>query len=298
MTASTSCNTLLRARVSRLARLVGRLEKGDRNAVHPVRVAARRLREIVPVLQLEADASRKVTSRLRRVTRRLSKPRDLDVALALATTLAHEIRGHREAFARIAEDLSSKRARRRIAHTIERAAADGRRAVKRLTRLLNKMDDASLRDTRSRAVMWALRARVAHRAADARRAVNGTGAVYLPDRLHRARVALRKLRYGVELLADFAGTAMTTELKPIVNAQEQLGHLRDMDQLIATARRLQGRLTTDEKASLALDELIVALDRRARQWHAGYLEARPALLATCERLVGRAPAATVRRKVS
>jgi CHAD domain-containing protein len=298
MTASPPCNVLLRARALRLARLVARLEKGDRSAVHGARVAARRLREIVPILQLEAETSRKVMSRLRHVTRRLSKPRDLDVALALASTLAQELRGHRDAFTRVGEDLGSKRARGRMTHAIERAAADGRRATKRLQRVLAKMDGAPLSATRARAVTWALKARVAHRASAARRAVQGTGAVFLPDRLHEARIALRKLRYAVELLAEMSGTSLAPDLKPIVQVQDQLGHIRDVGPIIASARRLQARLTTaDEKASLALDELVIALERRSRQWHANYLQARPSLLAACDRLVGRAPSAA-RRKVS
>jgi CHAD domain-containing protein len=299
MTASLSCNDVLRTRALRLARLVARLEKGDRNAVHSARVAARRLREVVPLLQLEAETSRKVMSRLRRVTRRLSKPRDLDVAQALATSLARELRNHRDAFARVAEDLTAKRTRGRITHAVERAAADGRRAVKRLQRVLDKIDDVPISATRDRAVTWALKARVAHRAAAARRAVHGTGAVYLPERLHDARIALRKLRYGVELLGEVTRTSMAAELKPIVHAQDQLGHIRDAQSLVASARRLQGRLpAADEKVSLALDELVVALERRSRQWHAGYLETRQVLLASCERLVGRAPAASHRRRVS
>ena len=54
------------------------------------------------------------------------------------------------------------------------------------------------RQTRARMALGARRAR-RRRALALRQAIDQAGAVYLAERLHAARIALKKLRYGLEL---------------------------------------------------------------------------------------------------
>ena len=56
---------------------------GDPRAVHRARVATRRLRELLPLLQLEGRAAQKLGKGLRKVTRRLGGARELDAILAV-----------------------------------------------------------------------------------------------------------------------------------------------------------------------------------------------------------------------
>ena len=48
------------------------VEDGDVDALHRARVASRRLREVLPVLQLDSDVARKLNRRLRKITDRNS----------------------------------------------------------------------------------------------------------------------------------------------------------------------------------------------------------------------------------
>ena len=51
------------------------VEDGDVRAIHRTRVASRRLRELLPVLQLDPDTTAKLIRRLRKVTRQLAHVR-------------------------------------------------------------------------------------------------------------------------------------------------------------------------------------------------------------------------------
>jgi CHAD domain-containing protein len=72
---------LLKTRLERFSRATRGIESGDAHALHRTRVASRRLRELVPVLQLPSQTTRKLNRRLRKVTKRLCAVRELDVML-------------------------------------------------------------------------------------------------------------------------------------------------------------------------------------------------------------------------
>ena len=78
---------LLKARLDRFSRVLQGVENGDITALHRARVASRRLRELLPVLQLDYDVAVKLNRRLRRVTARLGTVRELDVLLLLIDEL-------------------------------------------------------------------------------------------------------------------------------------------------------------------------------------------------------------------
>ena len=79
MPGSTYRHDLLRKRLAVFTRALHGLEEGDVRALHRARVASRRLREILPILQLERGVTRKLVRRLRKVTDRLGTVRELDV---------------------------------------------------------------------------------------------------------------------------------------------------------------------------------------------------------------------------
>src|SRR5262245_34996096 len=78
---------LIKPRLDRFTRALRGLDDGDVKALHRARVASRRLRELVPVLQLPPDLARKLSRRLRKVTKRLGNVRELDVLLQLTDDL-------------------------------------------------------------------------------------------------------------------------------------------------------------------------------------------------------------------
>ena len=61
--------------------LLQRVEKGDVRALHRARVASRRLRELLPVLQLDAATARKLGGGSAKSRSRSGTVRELDVLL-------------------------------------------------------------------------------------------------------------------------------------------------------------------------------------------------------------------------
>ena len=128
-------------------------------------------------------------------------------------------------------------------------------------------------------------------------AIEDAGAVYLPERLHAVRIALKKLRYAVELAAEIAGQQTTPELRTLKRGQDLLGRLHDLQVLIDRVRQLQASLTPpDLVAWREFDELVTSLENDCRRLHARYMRARPALLAICDRDGARPSASAVRRR--
>jgi CHAD domain-containing protein len=92
---STRRYDLLRSRLDSFTRTLPGLESGEIGAVHRARVASRRLRELLPVLEIEQAVARKIGRRLRKLTRRLGDVRDLDVITLLVDELNPPIRSAR-----------------------------------------------------------------------------------------------------------------------------------------------------------------------------------------------------------
>ena len=113
-----------------------RIHKGDVEALHGTRVASRRLRELVPLLKLDPDTSRKLGRQLGKVTRRLGKVRELDVLLLVIEELNRNGGYSSAALKQLATDVETERAvaRERLAaklphRRLKRIAAKLRRAA-------------------------------------------------------------------------------------------------------------------------------------------------------------------------
>src|SRR5262245_36171709 len=162
---------LLKPRLDRFTRALRGLDKGDVRALHRARVASRRLRELVPVLQLPPDAARKLGRRLRKVTVRLGKIRELDVMLELTDELRASYPRHDSALRRIRSAVVQEReaARDRLTHRLP--IEDLRRIVNKLERARHDLrDDEATRTavrtpSRSTVTGWAADARTTQRAA-------------------------------------------------------------------------------------------------------------------------------------
>src|ERR1700674_3350724 len=104
---------LLHKRLEQFTRMLHGLNEGDVRALHRTRVASRRLREILPVLQVDADVARRLGRRLRKVTRRLGAVRELDVLGLLTDELQESGRYDGQAVRRLAFVIGGERARAR-----------------------------------------------------------------------------------------------------------------------------------------------------------------------------------------
>src|SRR6202163_2994866 len=197
---STRRYDLLRSRLDRFTRTLHGLESGEIGAVHRARVASRRLRELVPVLGLEQPAVRKLGRRLRKLTRRLGSVRDLDVLTLLVDELRESGGLPDRALRRVGGAVLQARDEARGALSLTAVAADLKRVGRKLEALAAKLEPVDRE--RSPAWRWAVDARVSRRAFTLKAAIEKAGAVYLPERLHRVRLGLKKLRYGVELVVE------------------------------------------------------------------------------------------------
>jgi CHAD domain-containing protein len=283
----TARTELLRKHLDRFATAVNRAAKGDVRALHRTRVASRRLRELIPLLQGDPDVARKLGRRLRKVTRRLGSIRELDVLLLLID----ELRARREfspALARVAITVSKERDDARGDLSAAMPFDEARRTARRLARVLERLREAEQSistHVSAEAWRWAIDARMAARAARLTATMTDAGAVYLPDRLHAVRIALKKLRYSVELATEAAGQRPSADLRTLKRSQDALGRLHDLQVLIDRVRQIQASLVPPSVSVWhGLDRLVTALENDCRRLHARYMRQRPRLGAIAARL--------------
>ena len=104
------------------------------------------------------------------------------------------------------------------------------------------------------------------------------GAVYLPERLHAVRIAVKKLRYAVELSTEAAGErggdgSARAEARP--GAARPAARLQ---MLIDAVRQTQASLTPPSVTVWRdLDALVASLEDDCRRLHARYMRMRDEL---------------------
>jgi CHAD domain-containing protein len=297
MPASRHRYDLLRRRLDLFTRMLPGVEEGDARALHRTRVASRRLRELLPILQLDNDLTRKLGRRLRRVTTRLGSVRELDVLILLLDELHESGRYHEGGLSRVAGAVAHERDEQRKKLAAKLPVAELRRMADKLDDVAEELEAAPRASTRrcEAAWRWAVEARIARRAERLLRAMREAGAVYLPERLHVVRIALKKLRYAVELASDIAGDKKNPDLRTLRHAQDVLGRMHDLQVLIDRVRQIQAASASDIRAERELEAIVDTLENDCRRLHARYVRDRTALGALCTRLLARLPATPARR---
>jgi CHAD domain-containing protein len=287
MPPSITRSELLKRRLDGLTRALPDLEQGDVRALHRARVASRRLRELVPVLQLDHASSKKLSRRLRKLTSHLGAVRELDV-LMLGIDEMHEARRVQSgALARVGVAVSKDRdhARRRL--FAQTPIEDIWRLTRKLDRCLAelKLLETSSSRAAARNWKWSVDNRLERRATRLAAAIHDAGAVYIPERLHAVRIALKKLRYAFELSNEVAGVRSDADLRAFKRAQDLLGRMHDLQVLIERVRQEQASLTPPNIAVWReLDTLMLSLEDDCRRLHARYMRARDDLAAIADRL--------------
>jgi CHAD domain-containing protein len=281
---------VLRQRVSRLVRALPAAARGDVTAVHDARVATRRLREVVPVLA-KGKRARALLREARKLTRALGPVRELDVVLM---TLAEM--GERADLS----DASIDVVRRAVQEERQRwRPALGVRLIRttvaaRAASLLRELQEQGTSRVIAARIVEA-DARRGRRARRLREAIEEAAGLYLPDRLHAVRIAVKKLRYSAEIMHDLRGLRRTGEqavvamsrasagrIRTLRRAQEQLGRLRDLEVLAMRVRAVQGTAhVSGLQTSAELDRMVRRIETDCRTLHSGYVSSRPALLEVC-----------------
>jgi CHAD domain-containing protein len=281
---------LIRQRLNALTRALPGATKGDPLLVHQARVATRRLREALPLV-VSGSRGRKLERRVRRLTRALGPVRELDVALEMLGALTTGAEAPRGAIAKLRQVVLEERQRMH-------------------TEMLTRVGRVDLGKLRHRAVSAAARGssggrdpkraadaqlRVARRAVRLREAIDNAAGLYLPDRLHAVRIAVKKLRYAMEVAKELSGSRATARIRTLKETQDLLGRMHDHEVLIARVRGVQGSKAPNLRLSGDLDKLVRRLETECRQIHGQYMALRKKLLtiadATASPRARQAPAA-------
>jgi CHAD domain-containing protein len=122
------------------------------------------------------------------------------------------------------------------------------------------------------------------------------GVLYASGPLHDVRVAIKKLRYAIEL-SDEVGDRQPGAVTTLKDAQDLLGRQHDLEIFLMWERQLQ--LPGPRRGSWrGLAALTQGIEKDCRELHARYMRERPALIALTARIgvVDTTPAiADVRR---
>jgi CHAD domain-containing protein len=294
---STTRSELLRKRVDQFTRALRAMESGDVRALHQARVASRRMRELVPMLQLARATGRKVGRRLRKITARLGTVRELDVLLIQIDELHVSGRRGSGGLGRVGVRVSKARDEARKRLSGELPTNQMARLARKLDGIADDLADAERASSKSaaRSWRWAIEARVAKRARRLADAIESAGAVYLPERLHTVRIAVKKLRYAVELSVEAAGERGNLDVRLLKRGQDLLGRVHDVQMLIDQVRQTQASLAPPSITIWReLDTLVASLEDDCRRLHGRYMRLRDALAAAAERRAQRAQASSSR----
>ncbi len=293
MPVSTSCDELLRSRLKPFTRMLRPLQKGGGRSVHRMRVASRRLRELLPILAVEPRTADSLGRRLRKVTKRLGAVREPDALLELLGRLRELHRYDDRALARTIAAITDERSKALNRLQTRLPTGELRRIAAKFEKIQAALTQRGAKAAPRRAWSWAIDARAAQRARALKAAVEDAGPLYLPDRLHHVRIALKKLRYAVELEGDVSPDRQwRVDIAALKRTQDLLGRLRDRQVLIERVREVQTSLQpADLSVWRNLDDLMAAVEKDCRRLHARYLHEAPVLLAMCDRVGGRTRAA-------
>jgi CHAD domain-containing protein len=237
--------------------------EGDPEALRRVRIATRRLRATLPLVAnaTTGAATRRVKRDLKRVGRALGPSRELLVSREELNRAAREHAWNDHDVAGVERWLD-----RRIA----RADRVRRRKLRRLdvTALSERLGTLTLAVTNAApSIVWGrvVSHLLVRRTTRAARARDACGTLYEPEHLHALRIALKKLRYTVELVdvaTDLRGAALAAALKQV---QQRYGRLHDRQILLAEVRACaaSGRSRTAPACTTIID----GLEAECRRWH-------------------------------
>jgi CHAD domain-containing protein len=240
--------------------------EGDPVAMHRARVASRRLREALGVVEaLKLDAR---VGGLRRDARRSGKAigplRELLVAEGELTKAAARHGWQPDTVARIERRLEQQREQRQPRMHARLETIDVERCRERVSAILSRLNASSASDE-WREIFSAF---LTTRAGRTMAAIDACGTLYLPDTLHDLRIETKKCRYLLEL----GVAAHLPGLKPVARAlkrvQRGLGQLHDLQVL---QDDINAAMTTSRSDEAALAAAVEDLERDCRTWHAELL---------------------------
>jgi inorganic triphosphatase YgiF len=264
----------------------------DPEGVHQMRVAIRRLRSAFSGFGRLIDPAERarLSGAAKTIVNGLGAARDWDVFLTELLAPVAAARPNDAALMRLADAAKAARAR---GYAEARAAIQAPSYTHYMLQLRRWIEARGWRDgATARAVAWLGRPVVdfaTHRLGKRHRNAlerGGNFAELSPTARHRARIALKKLRYATEFFeALYPKKRTRSYLAALKELQDDLGHLND----VAVAEKLIGSLI--ERAGAGAE----SADLRAAGglmlgWHArGVTDIEPAVLRAWDEFAGREP---------
>ncbi len=268
MNVRTSYDSLWLKRLDALSASWPEFLAGHPDALHKARVASRRLRAALPVVgaSLSPAKVKKLRRTLRDMTRWLGPIRELDVELALLEQGAAGEAISGSALTLVRRELAARRQALRDRLGDEPPVADLKKLIKKLERV------AEAKGKRRSA----LAATLLRRAKRLKSALDEAGPLYAPERLHSARIATKKLRYGLEIAQDAGEVRARGLVNVLKREQERLGHLHDLQALLKHVREAASSPRVGSRLA-DLTAYADGLERDCRQLHAQFVEHRDAM---------------------
>jgi len=268
--------TLLEFQASALRTQLGSVFDGDADAVHDARVATRRIRELLRLLRFdESRGDDDITGAFAAIGRALGRVRDVDVRLTLIRELEMHTPQAAPSLVLVRQHFEANRLKRvrRLIKTLERLEID---------KLLATVTETCRGSVRMRLASAGWRGQVRDLVVErARMAIeeiaHATG-VYFPNRAHRARVAIKRLRYTAEILEATGGRQLHPIIKSLSKVQGILGDLHDRQDLGDWLWRHHKRDGVDA-GHVKVTRQVLAAD--VQEMHRKYLSNRAAVRAAC-----------------
>jgi CHAD domain-containing protein len=260
---------VVRDNVSLLFRVWDGARDGKVESVHQARIATRRLRASLEVLGAGAD----VIKLCRSLGRNFGRVRELDAAHELMADFASTVPAAAAVLGIVGSEIDARRLRAR------------RRLVKALDAITPRpLAHVGARRYASALKFWTdwhegLIAAVSARTRALRRAVDDAPMVYMPNRLHRVRIALKKLRYTLEIAAATGTSIDRRAMRDATKMQDLLGRMHDLQTTRKLIRRMPmagGRMSDERKL---LDAVMTS---ECASLHAKYLSRRERLGGICD----------------
>ncbi len=239
---------LIRQRVTALGRALPAATKGDVTSLHLARVATRRLRAALPLVA-PGRKSEKLARSVRKLTQALGPVRELDVALLILNELEDSEDVPRPAVQRLRGAIGEER--QQLQGELQRLLEgfDVGKLRKRAVSAARKLEGKTSKRARDPKRAAKARDRARQRAEQLALSIENAAGLYLPDRLHEVRIAVKKLRYTLELEQGFTASRATARLRTLKTAQDLLGRMHDLEVLIARTRGIQSSPGSSRPAS-------------------------------------------------
>jgi CHAD domain-containing protein len=273
---------LIRQRLSVLTRTLPSARNGDVVAIHQARVATRRVRAALSIVT-RGSKGRKLTKVVSRLTRTLGRVRELDVAILSLDELASDPSVPREGLELLRAILKEERERLFADMALGTEHVNLEKLQRKALAAVQHVIEEHESEVSDLKRLKAVTKRSLRRALALRAAIDNAGGIYLPDRLHQVRVAVKKLRYVLEIARDLSRSRASARIRTLRSVQDLLGRMHDLEMLIMRIRALQGSDRAPTlKVSAELDRLVRRLETECRQLHVRYMDFKKKLLELCD----------------